>query len=181
MQITNISVTREAQALSVVARADGTRVKFDNRNYVDFRLRGQSYHLNRIMNDWSTTMVFEFSTTFSSLGKEEQDMLVAAMLKLGIVTCKIGPEVIVLDVTPRVIVTEVHIEAPRPEPIRHASTWNRAQEFGVSGYRKEQQAKAQSPVEPVRVPTTKKGWLGLAALAVVTVGIAAIAASTSNE
>jgi hypothetical protein len=106
-------------------------------------------------------------------------MLVAAMMLLNITSVKVGSEVITLG-APASIIHTVIIDSPQPQPVRHASNWDTAEEFAVSGHRIKSTPTYSRPVEPIRLPTTKKGWFALG-VATVIIGVATAAAAATAD
>lgn len=180
MNVYTYNPTSPCIALSRVGRVQGQTVYFSNGNDVTFSRRGNSYELARIRKDYGLN-IFMFTSTVDELSHDENVMLVAAMLCMNITEVKVGSELISLGAATGVIHTII-IDSPNPQPVRHASGWDKAKEFGVSGHRKAESPRhTRTTVEPLPLPKTKKGWLALGAVAALTVGAIVLAAAVTEE
>lgn len=181
MKVFTYNPTSACIALSRIGKVRGLTVEFNSGSDVSFSRCGNGYKLNRIRDNYSMSLIM-FTSTVDELSHEENVMLVAAMMLLNITSVKVGSEVITLG-APASIIHTVIIDAPQPQPVRHASNWDTAEEFAVSGHRNQSTPRYYNrrPVtEPIRLPTTKKGWFALG-VATVIIGVATAAAAAAAD
>lgn len=175
-----------ANAASISMMAKGKRhahqlqVDFGNGNDVYFECKqGNVYSLRWVRTSYETNYVYRSGRKVDTLTYDENTLIVAAMMIMGISVLHIGlNEVIVLGAP------NVHVVVEEPAPKRHATTWDRAQEFGISGHAKQnQQQQQRRPQEEPRrqVPVKPLGkWGWAAVIAVATVAVVAAATADNN-
>lgn len=180
MKVFTYNPTAACISLSRVGKVRGLTVEFSRGNDVTFRRQGAGYELTRINQDYSFNL-FMFTSSVDELSHEENVMLVAAMLCLNMNEVKVGSELITLG-APNGVIHTIIIDSPAPQPVRHASGWDKAKEFGVSGHRKAEAPRhTRTTVEPIQLSKTKKGWLALGAVAALTVGAIVLAAAVTED
>lgn len=181
MQVFTYNPTAPCIALARVGKRSGDRVVFSAGNSVEFRRKGNGYSVSQINNEYSFSLIM-FTTTVDELDTEENTLLVAAMMVMGISSVMVGDNQMITLGAQTGIIHTVIIDSPIPQPIRHASNWDKAKEFGVSGHRHTESPRhTRTPAPQLKYPTTKKGWLGLAALAAVTVGAIVLTAACTED
>lgn len=178
MKVFTYNPTSACIALSRIGKVRGLTVEFNSGSDVSFSRCGNGYKLNRIRDNYSMSLIM-FTSTVDELSHEENVMLVAAMMLLNITSVKVGSEVITLG-APASIIHTVIIDAPQPQPVRHASNWDTAEEFAVSGHRNRSTPNYSRPVEKITLPTTKRGWFALG-VATVIIGVATAAAAAAAD
>lgn len=178
MKVFTYNPTAACIALTRIGKVRGLTVTFNSGSDVTFSRRGMGYELSRIRDDYDLSL-FMFTSKVDELSHEENVMLVAAMMLLNITSVKVGSEVITLGAVTGITHTII-IDSPQPQPVRHASNWDTANEFAVSGHRNKSTPHYSRPVEPIRLPTTKRGWFALG-VATVIIGVATAAAAAAAD
>lgn len=180
MNLFTYNPTAPCIALARVGKRVGNTVEFSRGNSVKFNRKGNGYQLNQIYNNYSFNL-FMFTAKVDELNHEENVMLVAAMMVMGITSVMVGDNELISLGSPTGIIHTVIIDSPIPQPVRHASNWDKAREFGVSGHRHTESPKqTRTPVQPMRMPKTKLGWLALGAVTVLAIAATAVAASVEE-
>jgi hypothetical protein len=181
MKVYTYNPTAPCIALARVGKVRGLTVEFNNGTDVTFTRRGVGYELSRIRDNYDLSL-FMFSSSVDELSHDENVLLVAAMMLLNITSVKVGSEVITLGASTGIIHTVI-IDTAQPQPVRHATNWDTAEEFAVSGHRNQSTPRYYSRrpmAEPIRLPTTKKGWFALG-VATVIIGVATAAAAAAAD
>lgn len=185
MQIITFNANARSIALSKVGRRSGQMtVKFSTGNEVHFDKYNNALRVRWIQCNYSTNYLYHFGSSTRDMSEEENTMLVAAMIIMNVSTVVVGHREAVTLGAPNLYVADpvvIVVEEP-VKPARHATGWDRAQEFGISGHAKQRQQERRPAEEPRRqVPSKPLGkWGWAAVIAVATVAVVAAATSDNN-
>lgn len=187
MKVSKAPVTSTVAALMSAARVtEPMRVEWGSGTRVEFK-RGNNHSgiaLKYVMDDYDRESIW-LSSEWSDLDSDKQDLVLAAAIKLGYTCFMVNKDLVSIISSIHTVIIEPDVSV-KSKP-RHATSWENAQEYGLSGYRKNADRRVETKVEtaPITVSTnvkvTGKGlMIGLGVLA-VGLGICAIAASVSDN
>jgi hypothetical protein len=132
MKIKTVNITRSTRALIKNAKVDASRglVSWGHRDEVRFCNKEGRLYLERVTADMSFQTVF-LSTEWKDFTADQQELIIAAVMCTGNTSVIISSQLLNIEA---VILEVVHIES---QP-RHATSWKHAQEFALSGHKKEE-------------------------------------------
>jgi len=180
MKSFTFNATAKSVAMFKIAQRDNLLVRFSPQNEVYFERKHNGYSLRWVKCNYLTKYVYKFSSQVMNFSEEENCLIVAAMMAMNIDSVLVGSNELIMLGAPLCHVDPVVIVVEEPAPKRHASNWDRAQEFGISGHAKQRQQERRPAEEPRRhtpsKPLGKWGWAAVAAVATLAVVASAMAA-----
>lgn len=174
----------QAVALARTATVKGDRVTWNYSNYVSFRKQGGHVVIKTVNDDFSLNVIM-FNDGVKDLGGDEVNMVMAAMIVLGVTAALVGNDTLIMAVNtgPEVII----VREERQQ--RPATSWDTAVGFTLSQHRPEHEERTrrttrisyETSVPKITLPKTRLGWVTLGVAAVTVATVAVIAASVTEQ
>jgi hypothetical protein len=170
MKIKTVNITRSTRALINNAHVDASRgiVSWGRDDEVRFSNKDGRLCLERATAGMSFQTVF-LSTEWKDFTADQQELIIAAVMCTGHTSVIIASQILQIEA---VILEVVHLES---QP-RHATSWKHAQEFALSGHKKEEpKVTLTLPSRTVKVKLEGKPAVIVAAgLTLLTLGLLAL-------